>query len=72
MRVETVAEANVAARFEGKDLKTTRTNGKGEFTITGLDPGFTMSFSTKPKAIRSESNMALRSKRIRPSISAKG
>lgn len=34
-----IANATVAARQDGKDIKTARTNSKGDFQITGLRPG---------------------------------
>ncbi len=39
MRGDSLVGATITARLNGKDVATATTNGKGEFTITGLEPG---------------------------------
>jgi hypothetical protein len=39
LRGDSLSGATVTARFNGKDIATATTNGKGEFVITGLESG---------------------------------
>ncbi|MEQ1921473.1 MAG: carboxypeptidase-like regulatory domain-containing protein [Pyrinomonadaceae bacterium] len=39
MRGDSLVGATITARLNGKDVATATTNGKGEFVITGLEPG---------------------------------
>jgi Carboxypeptidase regulatory-like domain len=48
MRGDSVAGATVTARQNGQDMRSATTGAKGEFLITGLDPGFyNISFDAK-------------------------
>lgn len=39
LRGDSLSGATVTARLNGKDVATANTNGKGDFVITGLEPG---------------------------------
>ena len=60
-RNEPVAGVSVTARQDSKDIKTVESNGKGEFTITGLEPGiYSFIFDAAGYAAAMRSNIEIR------------
>ena len=61
-----IAAATVAARQKGVDLKTTKSNSKGEFQLDGLEPGvYNLAFDAKGYSTAVQYNVEIKKGKIR-------
>ena len=61
-----IADATIAARQKGVDLKTTKSNSKGEFQLNGLEPGiYNLAYEAKGYALSVQYNVEIKKGKIR-------
>lgn len=66
LKDEGVAGATISARQKGVDLKTTKSDAKGEFVLDGLEPGiYNLAFEAKGYSAAVQYNVEIKKAKIR-------